>query len=100
MSIKQKHYPADITLQDIQVINRYAGRFLLQLRREYRMSGELLGGLVGLSQQQVSRYERGQSSLSLPQLILFASVFNLSPGQFVSGLYSLMLSDLGNTWRR
>lgn len=95
MKIKQKYVPADGYCPDFQYIDVYAGRLIRILRRKRRMSGELLGGLTGLSQQQVSRYERGQCSLSLRQVALFASAFGLTPAQFVSELYVLMLSDPG-----
>ncbi|HHR5860538.1 TPA: helix-turn-helix domain-containing protein [Providencia alcalifaciens] len=44
------------------------GHFLQGARKEKGLTGTELANLINVSQQQVSRYERGKSSLKLEQL--------------------------------
>ncbi|HAE77686.1 helix-turn-helix transcriptional regulator [Morganella morganii] len=50
-------------------INQAAGAVIRSLRKERNLSGYDLGCLTGLSQQQISRYERGSNHLTLNLLI-------------------------------
>lgn len=50
-------------------INQAAGAVIRSLRKEKNLSGYDLGCLTGLSQQQISRYERGSNHLTLNLLI-------------------------------
>lgn len=40
-------------------VNQIVGKEIRKRRKELGLSGAELAGLVGISQQQVSRYERG-----------------------------------------
>lgn len=50
------------------------GQFLRYSRRERSLSGKELGNLLNISQQQISRYERGVTSMNIETLdcILYA----------------------------
>ena len=50
-------------------INQAVGAVIRSLRKEKKLSGYDLGCLTGLSQQQISRYERGSNHLTLSLLI-------------------------------
>ncbi|HDF2330308.1 TPA: helix-turn-helix transcriptional regulator [Morganella morganii] len=62
---------------------RMTGALIKELRVSRRMSGEILGGLLGISQQQISRYERGESKLTLNQINNISYVFNMSLWEFM-----------------
>ncbi len=51
-------------------ISCYAGKFLRKARKEKDMTGKQLAKLMHVSQQQISRYETGRTSLTLDQLSL------------------------------
>ncbi|QIF56685.1 MULTISPECIES: helix-turn-helix domain-containing protein [unclassified Providencia] len=50
------------------IISSHVGNYLRKSRKEKNMTGKQLAELINISQQQVSRYETGTSSLSLDQL--------------------------------
>ncbi|WP_274371616.1 helix-turn-helix domain-containing protein [Morganella morganii] len=59
-------------------LNYCAGRVIRRLRRERQMSGDVFGGIAGYSQQQISRYERGESAFTLPVLMQFADALGMT----------------------
>lgn len=71
-------------------VDTNAGRLIRQLRKESGMSGEILGRLTGLSQQQVSCYERGESEFTLEKLQKFAAIFEMNIWQFMRELNFLL----------
>lgn len=46
-------------------INRYTGDKIRELRKNNNLTTAQLGGVVGVSQQQMSRYERGESKIDI-----------------------------------
>lgn len=50
------------------IISRHVGLFLRHIRKEKKMTGKDLAKSINISQQQISRYETGASSISLEQL--------------------------------
>ncbi|WP_247605744.1 helix-turn-helix domain-containing protein, partial [Providencia rettgeri] len=68
----------------VKNINLEIGDFIRKTRLKNGLTGAQLGKLVGVSQQQISRYERGSNGLSLPDLIFILSIMNASFSDFVS----------------
>lgn len=68
---------------DNAALYRMAGALIKELRTSRRMSGEILGGLLGMSQQQISRYERGETRLTLDQINNISCIFNMSLWEFM-----------------
>lgn len=58
------------------------GKEIARLRRERLWSGKHLGRLVGVSQQQISRYERGVCEMSLTTLCVLLHHFGVSLESF------------------
>lgn len=54
------------------------------------MSGEELAFYVGLSQQQISRYERAESEMTLGQLQMFSEALGMSIWKFMDILRLLL----------
>lgn len=52
------------------------------LRRKKGLSGSEFGALMGMSQQQISRYERGINYITVDILLLMLSHFEVSPELF------------------
>ena len=74
----------------------YAGSVILSRRKSMGLSGKELGKRVGLSQQQVSRYERGKTSLTLSQLVCFSVALDMSLLQFINELF--LCAELNEIW--
>jgi transcriptional regulator with XRE-family HTH domain len=56
----------------------------IRLRRaEIAMSAEVLGQKIGSTRQQVEKYERGQTRLSIGRLWVFAQALGVSPSYFL-----------------
>lgn len=59
-------------------IDIIVGKQLRRIRRLNDMSLNEVGGAVGLSYQQVQKYERGANRISASKLVQFARLFNVS----------------------
>lgn len=74
-------------------INELAGELL----RQHRCTAELtIGELAlrcGLSQQQVSRYERGITQITIDALLMFCMALNIGPGAFFQTLQQLSVTE-------
>ncbi|MEQ4787142.1 helix-turn-helix transcriptional regulator [Morganella morganii] len=73
---------------DRMSLNKSAGALIRDLRKKKKISGEVLAGFVGVTQQQISRYERGETELTLGKLQEIAGFWGLSFWQFTDLLYS------------
>lgn len=77
-------------------LNYCAGRVIRRLRRERQMSGDVLGELTGYSQQQISRYERGETVVTLPVLGQFADVFGMTLWALLDQVRVSYINDADN----
>ncbi|WP_205814049.1 helix-turn-helix domain-containing protein, partial [Morganella morganii] len=59
------------------------GQEIRILRKSKGITGHELGSIIQLSQQQISRYENGDSAIPLDTLILILRIFNISPEKFI-----------------
>ncbi|MEX6037845.1 helix-turn-helix domain-containing protein [Providencia hangzhouensis] len=55
-------------------ISQLVGKCLQEYRQELGISGENIAKELGISQQQLSRYERGENALTVDVLIILYSV--------------------------
>ncbi|EFE51739.1 DNA-binding helix-turn-helix protein [Providencia rettgeri DSM 1131] len=60
-----------ITKSDIVTVLKIVGNELAYMRKNKGISGAELGKLLGMSQQQISRYENGVTRLDLSTLLSF-----------------------------
>ncbi|HFF8521775.1 TPA: helix-turn-helix domain-containing protein [Providencia rettgeri] len=63
-------------------IARCIGRKIRQLRNKYNLSGSELANVIGISQQQLSRYENGLNDISVSKLMLISIYFNIDASFF------------------
>lgn len=66
------------------------GFLIKKLRKINKISGKTLANHVGISQQQVSRYELGESEITLKKLQIICDFFNISVFDFMNALYFLI----------
>ena len=67
-------------------INAEIGHRLRQARVVARLSQTALGNLVGVTFQQVQKYERGSNRVSIATLLTICEKLDLNPGDILSGL--------------
>lgn len=58
-------------------INKLLGRYMRRRREEQSLNGHEVGKLMGLSQQQISRYERGENKATVEYLLLYLNQLHL-----------------------
>ena len=76
------------------VVAQYIGQQIQLLRRNKGFSGRDFGALLNLSQQQISRYERGRNNITIDTLLLMLSFLGVPPESFFRHL-TLELRDKG-----
>lgn len=85
-------------------LNENIGLFIRSSRKSRGLSERDLAKLIFVSQQQVSRYERGVTSLSFGSILTILNVLNVSVDEFIEHivkpeqekLYSKMIEELEN----
>lgn len=69
-------------------VDRLVGKKIQQKRKELGYTAEKLSELLGISQQQLSRYERGQNKINVAHLVNIATFLHTPIGWFFSDLVS------------
>ncbi len=64
-------------------LNRVTGALIREMRKRGGMSQTALGKKMGVSFQQVQKYENGTTRLSIPRVFQVAKVFNMKPSDLV-----------------
>ena len=67
------------------LLEEYVGNRIRERRKALRMSQSNLADLLGISYQQVQRYETGKNTLTLKRLIQIALAMNVKPDHFYEG---------------
>lgn len=80
MSPRQKKQRTESTFS----LNEEVGFLIRKLRASRKMSGEQLAQIVGISQQQISRYENGKTKLTIDQLEVISTAFDMSIWRFMN----------------
>jgi len=74
-------------------INQHLGKRLHLLRKKEKMSQKKLGALLNLTFQQIQKYEKGATSLSIDKLCKICQIFNVPLNFFFedSDIFTLKL---------
>lgn len=70
------------------VIDRHVGQIVRQRRKALGMSQAALAEALGVSFQQIQKYERGANRVSAPAMWRLAAALHCQPGDFFAGLTS------------
>ncbi|EOE1546136.1 helix-turn-helix domain-containing protein [Providencia rettgeri] len=65
-----------------EIIAKNVGEKIKKLRSKYKISGLDLANVLGVSQQQLSKYEKGLVDISISKLILISIYFNVDVSYF------------------
>ncbi|WP_210270052.1 helix-turn-helix domain-containing protein [Aureimonas mangrovi] len=68
-------------------IDEYVAARVQQRRREIGMSQETLGGHLGITFQQVQKYEKGANRMSVGRLFSISRALRVTPGYFLDGFH-------------
>lgn len=74
-------------------IDMHVGKTLRRLRRSADMSQAELGAQMGVSFQQLQKYENGKNRISASKLYRACCVFQVLPGAFFEGLDRLGVAE-------
>lgn len=77
--------PEPINKRAADDIDRYVGMRLMQRREDLGMGQQRLADHIGISFQQIQKYERGANRVSASRLHGLAKVLGVSPGYFFEG---------------
>jgi transcriptional regulator with XRE-family HTH domain len=69
--------------EDVDPIDIAVGATLRRLRQERDLSQQALGRTLGMSQQQVQKYERGINRISASMLVRAAQVLDVQPSDLL-----------------
>ena len=75
-------------------VSASVGRKIKDIRKSAGMSGEELAKKLGLTQQQISRYESGQSVMSIDTVVMIAHVLHVSVNELLSDYLTSEYSDI------
>ncbi|MBV2190415.1 MULTISPECIES: helix-turn-helix domain-containing protein [Providencia] len=85
-------------------LNKNIGLFIRGARKSRGLSEKELAKLIFVSQQQVSRYERGITSMNFESILTILNVLNVSVDEFIEHIikpeqekiYNKMIEELEN----
>ncbi|OBY54283.1 helix-turn-helix domain-containing protein [Aggregatibacter aphrophilus] len=63
-------------------VDRFIGKRIQRRRKELGMTASALSELIGIAQQQLSRYERGENKINVSHLVEIATALDTSIGWF------------------
>jgi transcriptional regulator with XRE-family HTH domain len=69
-----------------KIIDKHVGMRLKLLRLSQKMSQTELGDAVGISFQQIQKYERGSNRIGASRMWYFCEIFETHPNYFFDGL--------------
>ncbi len=79
----------------IKDINAHVGKQLRLRRTSLGLSQEALGKGVGVTSQQVQKYEKGTNSMTAARLYQFAGFLKVQPAYFFDGFSKLQQNPVG-----
>ncbi|EMD0829198.1 helix-turn-helix transcriptional regulator [Morganella morganii] len=79
-----------IELSSNVLLYQTIGFLIKRLRNARKMSGKSLGDIIGVSQQQVSRYESGTTELTIGRIKEISTIFDMNLWQFLNIVHFLM----------
>ena len=79
-------HPKPPTQTELQAVDRHVGARIRERRVELGVSQEQLAAVIGLTFQQVQKYERAANRVSASRLVSIAHALRVAPAYFFDGL--------------
>lgn len=80
--------------KDAGPVDRLIGRRVMMRRRERGLSQSALAEQLGISFQQLQKYEQGQNRITVARLAKIAAELDVAIGYFLTGTVALTHSDI------
>lgn len=75
-------------------VSASVGRKIKDIRKSAGISGDDLAKKLGLTQQQISRYECGKTSMTIDTVVMIAHVLHVSVNELLSDYIASEYSDI------
>ncbi|HGN0842707.1 helix-turn-helix domain-containing protein [Proteus sp. G4379] len=83
-----------------KTINFRIGQRIRHLRKNLKYSGKLFAKELGISQQQLSRYERGTNRISIEFVYLITEKFDVHISYFLQSNYMINIEQQRNIQKK
>mgnify|MGYP006057637321 CR=1 FL=1 len=70
----------------ISKVDIHVGRKIAEIRLAFGLTRENIASKIGVTHQQIAKYEKGENRISIGRLILIASLFGKAPSYFYEGV--------------
>ena len=70
-------------------IAKMLGIKIRKQRENHKISIERMASLIGVTEQEMSRFETGESCIDVDSLFQFAYLFNVDPASFLYGVVNV-----------
>lgn len=70
----------------ISKVDIHVGRKIAEIRLAFGLTREDIASKIGVTHQQIAKYEKGENRISIGRLILIASLFGKAPSYFYEGV--------------
>lgn len=67
-------------------VDAHVGRKIAEIRLAFGLTRQDIASQIGVTHQQIAKYEKGENRISIGRLILIASLFGKAPGYFYEGI--------------
>ncbi|OAT44851.1 MrpJ family protein [Proteus hauseri ATCC 700826] len=84
-------------IDNSKTINFRIGQRIRHLRKKLKCSGTLFAQELGISQQQLSRYERGTNRISIELIYLISEKFDVHISYFLQSNYLINIEQQHKT---
>lgn len=71
--------------EDMTMDTKVIGKFLKELRRERKMTQEELGGMVGVTNKTISKWENGNYMPPIDVLMLLCEIYDVTINEILNG---------------
>lgn len=76
------NFDVNVTMPVKENFTQAVATEIIHLRRKNKLTGKKLAQYVGVSQQQISRYESGKGNINVGTLAIILNVLNCPPERF------------------
>ena len=70
----------------ISKVDVHVGRKIAEIRLAFGLTREDIASKIGVTHQQIAKYEKGENRISIGRLILIAGIFGKTPSYFYEGI--------------
>ncbi len=77
---------SNVSARKADIVDKHVGNCIRERRRELQISQQEISDILGVSYQQLQKYENGNNRISAGRLFLLAHILKVDVGYFYQGL--------------